>query len=169
MVTQHCERTKGSRILRFTLLSQPQKTKLNAMKEIHDCGKKIFFPTGQNGPEVSSYSPFPLPKGNKGSVSRSVVSNSLQPHGLEPTRFLCPWDSPGKNTGVGCHSLLQGISLTQGLNLLIAFYICIIQTQNTTNFIFFSFFSKNLRDYQCYSTNYHVLMLKQYIQVTLLP
>ena len=29
---------------------------------------------------------------------------------------LCPWDSSGKNTGVGCHSLLQGISLTQGLN-----------------------------------------------------
>ena len=116
MVTQHCERTKGSRILRFTWLSQPQKTKLNAIKEIHDCGKKIFFPTGQNGPEVSSYSPFPLRKGNKGNVSRSVVSNSLQPHGLEPTRFLCPWDSPGKNTGVGFHSLLQGISLTQGSN-----------------------------------------------------
>ena len=30
--------------------------------------------------------------------------------------LLCPWDSPGKNTGVGCHSLLQGILLTQGLN-----------------------------------------------------
>ena len=29
---------------------------------------------------------------------------------------LCPWDSSGKNTGVGCHSLLQGISLTQGSN-----------------------------------------------------
>ena len=33
-----------------------------------------------------------------------------------PTRLLCPWDSPGKNTGVGCHSLLQGIFLTQGFN-----------------------------------------------------
>ena len=32
-------------------------------------------------------------------VSRSVVSDSLQPHGLEPTRILCPWDSPGKSTG----------------------------------------------------------------------
>ena len=30
--------------------------------------------------------------------------------------FLCPWDFPGKNTGVGCHFLLQGIFLTQGLN-----------------------------------------------------
>ena len=35
-------------------------------------------------------------------VSRSVVSNSLRPHGLQPTRLLCPWDSPGKNTEVGC-------------------------------------------------------------------
>ena len=34
-----------------------------------------------------------------------------------PARLLCPWDSPGKNTGVGCHALLQGIFLTQGLNL----------------------------------------------------
>jgi len=31
-------------------------------------------------------------------------------------RFLCPWDSPGKNTGVDCHFLLQGMFLTQGLN-----------------------------------------------------
>ena len=30
------------------------------------------------------------------------------PHGLLPTRLLCPWGSPGKNTGVGCHALLQG-------------------------------------------------------------
>ena len=30
-------------------------------------------------------------------------------HGLKPARLLCPWDSPGKNTGVGCHALLQGI------------------------------------------------------------
>ena len=37
----------------------------------------------------------------------SVVSNSVRPHGLQPTRLLCPWDSPGKNTGVGCHFLLQ--------------------------------------------------------------
>ena len=33
-----------------------------------------------------------------------------------PTRLLCPWDVPGKNTGVGCHFLLQGIFLTQGSN-----------------------------------------------------
>ena len=45
-----------------------------------------------------------------------VMANSLQPHGLEPARPLCPWDFPSENTGVGCHSLLQGIFPTQGLN-----------------------------------------------------
>ena len=58
----------------------------------------------------------------------SVMSDSLRPHGLEPTRLL--WsappqepgkntpgkNSPGKNTGVGCHFLLQGIVPTQGSN-----------------------------------------------------
>ena len=48
--------------------------------------------------------------------SYSVVSDSLQPHGLKPTRLLCPWDFPGKNTRVGCHFLLQGIFPTQGWN-----------------------------------------------------
>ena len=39
--------------------------------------------------------------------SRSVVSNSLRPHGLQPTRLLRPWDFPGKSTVVGCHCLLR--------------------------------------------------------------
>ena len=33
---------------------------------------------------------------------------TLRPHRRQPTRLLCPWDSPGKNTGVGCHFLLHG-------------------------------------------------------------
>ena len=45
-----------------------------------------------------------------------LVAHSQWPHGLQPTRLLCPWNSSGKNTGVGCYSLLQGIFLTQGLN-----------------------------------------------------
>ena len=36
--------------------------------------------------------------------------------GLLPTKLLRPWDSPGKDTGVGCHFLLEGIFLTQGSN-----------------------------------------------------
>ena len=41
--------------------------------------------------------------------SRSVVSNSSRPHGLQPTRLLHPWDFPGKSTGVGCHCLLRSM------------------------------------------------------------
>ena len=41
------------------------------------------------------------------------MSDSLQPYGSLPARLLCPWDSPGKNTGVGCHALLLGIFPTQ--------------------------------------------------------
>ena len=37
----------------------------------------------------------------------SVVSDSVRPHRWQPTRLSPPWDSPGKNTGVGCHFLLQ--------------------------------------------------------------
>ena len=55
--------------------------------------------------------------------SRSVVSDSLRPHGLQPTRLLCPWDFPGKNTGVGCPFLFQGIFLTQGSNSYIGRWI----------------------------------------------
>ena len=63
------------------------------------------------------------------SVSVSTISNSLPSHGLWPTRFLCPWNSPGKNTGVGSNSLLQGILPTQGSNPGLPqcrqiFYIC---------------------------------------------
>ena len=47
----------------------------------------------------------------------SVVSNSVGPHGLQPARLLYSWDFPCKNTGVDCFALLQGIFLTQGLNL----------------------------------------------------
>ena len=47
----------------------------------------------------------------------SVMSGSLQHHGLQLTRLLCPWNFPGKDTGEGCHFLLQRIFQTQGLNL----------------------------------------------------
>ena len=47
-------------------------------------------------------------------VAQSYLT--LRPHGLQSARLLCPWDSSGKNTGVGSLSLLQGIFPTQGLN-----------------------------------------------------
>ena len=40
-----------------------------------------------------------------------LVSDCVRPHRQQPTRLLCPWDSPGKNTGVGCHFLLQCVKV----------------------------------------------------------
>ena len=51
------------------------------------------------------------------SVSRSVMTDSLGLYGLQPIRLLCLWNSPGRNSKVGCHFLLQGIFPTQGSNL----------------------------------------------------
>ena len=50
-------------------------------------------------------------------VSCSVMFDPLRPRGLQPTRLTRPWNSPGKNTGVGCHFLLHRIFPTQELNL----------------------------------------------------
>ena len=57
--------------------------------------------------------PFPSPmhESERWKSSRSVMSDSSRPHGLQPTRLLHPWDSPGKSTGVGCHCLLQNTLL----------------------------------------------------------
>ena len=49
-------------------------------------------------------------------LSLQSCPNSLRPYGLQTIRLLCPWDSPGKNTGVGRHAFHQGIFPTQGLN-----------------------------------------------------
>ena len=55
--------------------------------------------------------------GISGSLSVcSVMYDSLLPHGLQPAWLLCPWDFPVKNTGAGCHFLLQGIFPAQGSN-----------------------------------------------------
>ena len=53
-------------------------------------------------------------KSIKGEVLVAQLCPTLGPHRLQPTRLLCPWDFPGKDTGVGCHFLLQGIFPTQG-------------------------------------------------------
>ena len=57
----------------------------------------------------------------------SVLSDSLWPHGLKSTKLLCPWNFPGKNTGVDCHFLLQWIFLIQGSNLcLLHWQVCLL-------------------------------------------
>ena len=54
------------------------------------------------------------------------MSDSLWPHRPWPARLLCLWDSPGKNTGVCCHALLQGIFPNQGTNLSL---LCLLHWQ----------------------------------------
>ena len=54
--------------------------------------------------------PSPMHKTENWKWSRSVVSDSSRPHGLQPTRLLRPWDFPGKSTAVGCHCLLRSSS-----------------------------------------------------------
>ena len=53
--------------------------------------------------------PSPMQENEKWKWSRSVVSDSLRPHGLQPIRLLCLWGFPGKSTGVGCHRLLHSL------------------------------------------------------------
>ena len=53
--------------------------------------------------------PSPLHEREKWKWSCSVVSDYSRPHGLQPTRLLCPWDFLGKSTGVGCYCLLQSL------------------------------------------------------------
>jgi len=51
-------------------------------------------------------------------LSRSVVADSVRPHRWQPTRLPHPWDSPGKNTAVGCHFLLQCMKVKSEMKLL---------------------------------------------------
>ena len=59
--------------------------------------------------------PSPMCESEKWKWSRSVVSDSQRPHGLQPTRLLRPWYFPGKSTGVGCHCLLWLLSVHNSL------------------------------------------------------
>ena len=74
-----------------------------------------YFPGCRQNPEQLEVLSF-MPRCHVCVLSCEV--SSLWPHGLQPTRLLCPWDSLRMNTGVGGHALLQEIFSTQGLNLL---------------------------------------------------
>ena len=67
------------------------------------------------GPATLSISISVMVRGSAGVHAKSLQSClTLPSYGLQPTRLLCPRDSPGTNTGVGCHALLQGIKSTLG-------------------------------------------------------
>ena len=79
------------------------------------CRKSVSFGMSKDG-KKNRKGRIKVWPGEVAQCAQSLMSDSLQPHGLKPTRLLCPWDSPGKSTGMGYHALLQGIFPTQGLN-----------------------------------------------------
>ena len=87
-----------SRFSRVRLCATPQKAAPQAPPSL-----------GFSRQEHWSGLPFPSPmhKSEKWKWSRSVLSNSSRPHGLQPTKLCHPWDFPGKSTAVGCHCLLH--------------------------------------------------------------
>ena len=94
-------------IMLLLLLSRFSRVRLCATPETaaHQAPPSLGF----SRQEHWSGLPFPSPmhESERWKWSRSVVSDSLWPHGLQPTRLLHPWDFPGKSTGMGCHCLLQ--------------------------------------------------------------
>ena len=72
-------------------------------------------------------------------LSYTVMSDSLQPHGLWPSRFLCLWNFLGKSIGVSCHFLLQGIFPTQGLNPHLLTSLAVASGFFTTSAIYYSY------------------------------
>ena len=104
-------------ILLLLLLSRFSRVRLCVTPEMaaHQAPPSLGF----SRQEHWSGLPFPSPthESGKWKWSRSVVSNSQQPHGLQPTRLLHPWDFPGNSTGVGCHCLLYLVIKRQCLCL----------------------------------------------------
>ena len=106
---RNCLHLKTSSFLRLLLLllSRFSRVRLCATPETaaHQAPPSLGF----SRQEQWSGLPFPSPmhESEKWKWSRSVVSNSPRPHGLQPTRLLRPWDFPGKSTGVGCHCLFR--------------------------------------------------------------
>ena len=82
-------------------------------------------------------------------LSCSVMSDSLRPYGLQPARLLCPWNFPGKDTGVSCHFLLQGIFLTLGSNLHL---VCLLHWQVDRRFTAVPPGKSNIEYYQGLNT-----------------
>ena len=118
-----------------SLLSEPpgkpksmRGRKTEAGQRWHKVGKKISEETGQSISSIYYYAVTVGERGTKNKSSNcfhvcmhacyvaSVVFNSFWPYEPWPARLLCTWDSPGENTGVGCHACLQGLFLIQRLN-----------------------------------------------------
>ena len=100
----------ASQLLPLPNSSHPQAKPIFCILGPHNQSLMIYF----KGPKGIALRPCPPPSPHPYAtrtpgvyvLTQSCVT--LQPHGLYPTRLLCPWDSPAKNTGADCHFLLQG-------------------------------------------------------------
>ena len=105
----------------------------------HQAPPSMDFPGKSTG--VECHFPSPMHESEKWKWSRSVMSDSVRPHELQPTRLLRPWDFPGKSTGVGCHHLLQSFSSKSQLFV----------SEEYNNFpmtLIFQIYHKNLKSYK---------------------
>ena len=94
--------------LLYCLISRLWTTRFRSIKGPQHWGKKIFW--------IACCSfPSPIYESEKRKWSLSVMSDTQRSHGLQPSRLLCPWNFPGKSTGVGCHYLLHILSYKLGI------------------------------------------------------
>ena len=94
----------------------------------------------------------------------SVVSNSLWPYGLWPTRLLCLWDFPGKSTEVGCHALLQGIFLTQGSKPCLLHWRWILYCWATQESVFLYYIQYKSKSYKLKKSYILVCQLSEHLK-----
>ena len=98
---------KAMLLLLLLLLSHFSRVRLcvTPQTSVHQAPPSLGFSRQEHWSGLPFLSP--MHESEKWKWSRSVMSDSSRPHGLQPTRLLRPWDFPGKSTGVGCHCLLH--------------------------------------------------------------
>ena len=112
-------------MLLLLLLSRFSRVRLCATPETaaHQAPPSLGFSRQEHWSGLPFLSP--VHESEKWKWSHSVMSDPERPHGLQPTRLLCPWDFPGKSTGVGCHCLLRYITIASinSINRVISKYL----------------------------------------------
>ena len=93
------------------------------------------------------------------------MPDSLWSHGLQPTRLLYPWDFPGKDNGVGCHFLLQGVFPTQGWNPGLLHCRQILYRLSYKGSPFFKIITSNQRPFLAFWFPYKLILISKPRQI----